>query len=115
MPRALGNLGLIAHDRCDYGRAAAAFRESLASFREVGDKRGIALCFERLARVAGHQRRLTEAARLFGASEVLREVAQVVSGRAGEFGGGGGRGPLPAREGGATLRVTGSRGRGEDP
>src|SRR5260370_20146432 len=98
MPRALGNLGLIAHDRCAYGRAAAAFRESLASFREVGDKRGIALCFERLARVAGDQRRLTEAARLFGASEASARLPRFVSGRAVEVGGGGDRAHHTSRD-----------------
>jgi tetratricopeptide (TPR) repeat protein len=111
IPRALGNLGLIAHARCDYRRAAAAFRESLTLFREVGDKRGIALCFERLARVAGAQRRLTKAARLFGACEALREVAQVVSGRAVEFSGGGDQAAIRAEMGDDAFEAAQGEGR----
>ena len=111
IPRALGNLGLIAHNRYDYGRATAVFRESLALFREVGDKRGIALCFERLARVAGDQKRLTQAARLFGASDALREFAQVVSGRAIEFGGGGDRATIRAEMGDDAFESAQAEGR----
>jgi tetratricopeptide (TPR) repeat protein len=115
IPRALGNLGLIAHDRGDYGRAVASFRESLALFREVGDKRGIALCFERLARVAGAQRRLTQAARLLGASEALREAIGVVpalSGRVSyEFGGGGDRAAIRAEMGEEAFESAQAEGR----
>ncbi len=111
IPRALGNLGLIAHGRRDYGRAAAAFRESLILYREVGDKRGIALCFERLARVAGDQRRLTQAARLLGASEALREVAQIASGRAVEFSGGADQATIRAQMGDDAFEVAQAEGR----
>jgi hypothetical protein len=55
----------------DYERAAARFRESLAMFRELGNKRGIVECLAGLAGLAAKQGQPQWAARLLGAVEAL--------------------------------------------
>jgi predicted ATPase/class 3 adenylate cyclase len=73
----LGNLGLLASARRDYGAARPLLAESLAIRRGLGDKLGIAECLEALAELAAAQGHLDQAARLFGAAEILREEVSV--------------------------------------
>ena len=70
----LNRLGFMARDQGDYGAAWVLFEESLAIFRELGNKLGIAQNLEGLAAVAVAQAQSERAARLFGAAEGLREV-----------------------------------------
>jgi hypothetical protein len=58
----------------DYGRAASNFSQSLVLRRELGDKVGLAHTLAGLAGVAGAQGRSAQAARLFGAAEVLLDT-----------------------------------------
>jgi hypothetical protein len=95
--RSLGHLGEVAASQDEDETAASLYGESLALRRELGDRRSIATCLERLAGLAarlGHRRQRAEnsadgggaafdtgdprpcfarAARLFGAAEALRE------------------------------------------
>ncbi len=71
---ALSNLGVVALCQADYSAARAFLEESLGILRELGHKFGAALCLVRLGELAGAQKRLPEAARLFGAAEALREA-----------------------------------------
>jgi hypothetical protein len=70
----LHNLGYVAHRQGDHRRAAALFGESLARFRDAGDKRGVAFCLIGSAGVAGATRQPERAARLLGAAESLLEA-----------------------------------------
>jgi hypothetical protein len=57
-------------------RDGASLREeSLALFREMGDREGIAICLEGAARVAGAQGQPEQAVRLWAAAAHLREGA----------------------------------------
>jgi tetratricopeptide (TPR) repeat protein len=71
---ALTNLGLVAWEQADYDPALSLFRESLIRHRELEDRQGIAECLEGIARVSGSQGKAQRAARLWGASETLREA-----------------------------------------
>ncbi len=74
----LHNLAYVALYLADYRRAHALFCESLTYYREKGVKSGIAACLAGLAGVAGVARLPDRAARLFGASESLRESIGLV-------------------------------------
>ncbi|MDQ6669489.1 MAG: LuxR C-terminal-related transcriptional regulator [Chloroflexota bacterium] len=74
IPSLLHNLGYLALRAGDSRRALQLLRESLVLFRDQGDPRGIADCLEALAGVFGALKRPEQAARLFGAADVLREV-----------------------------------------
>jgi ATP/maltotriose-dependent transcriptional regulator MalT len=53
---ALSNLGEVAEDEGEYGRATACYQESLALYREVEEKEGIAIltcCMGSIARIQG--------------------------------------------------------------
>ncbi len=67
-------LGIVAHAQGDGERATVLYRECLQLYRELGDKRGIAECLECLASVDAAAKQTERAARLFGASEALREA-----------------------------------------
>ncbi len=71
---ALSRLGLVAIHRSHYGLAAASFAESLILCRQVGDKWVSEECVEGFARIASATGQSEQAARLFGAAEVLRET-----------------------------------------
>jgi non-specific serine/threonine protein kinase len=74
VPSLLHNLGCVALRRNDARRALRLFRESLALFRDQGDRRGVADCLEGVAGAFGALRQPERAARLFGAAERLREA-----------------------------------------
>jgi Tetratricopeptide repeat len=67
----LHNLGSIALEQEDWGRAAAHFRESLALFGAAGDRINVGECLVGLALVAAAIGQTTGAARLIGAAEGL--------------------------------------------
>jgi predicted ATPase/Tfp pilus assembly protein PilF len=50
--RALDSAGALAHEQCDLKAATAYLEESLALWRETGDRPGLARCFNLLANVA---------------------------------------------------------------
>jgi len=66
-------LGRLAWLQQDLVRATALQQESLILRRDLEDRLGITICLEGLAWVANAQGRSMPAARLFGASEALRE------------------------------------------
>jgi len=71
---ALRNLGRMALDNRDYGRAIDHYGESLRLSRDIEDRWMIEECLEGLAGVTCALRRYEQAARLFGAAEMLREA-----------------------------------------
>jgi DNA-binding CsgD family transcriptional regulator len=81
---ALISLARVVHDQGNYERAMALYQEGLGLvlMLDAGDKRGIAECVERVARVVaafeqqrgGGRRNLGRAAQLWGAAEALREA-----------------------------------------
>jgi predicted ATPase/class 3 adenylate cyclase/Tfp pilus assembly protein PilF len=85
MPASLHNLGYVALERGDYEGAKRLFEESLALHRELANRTGIAESLAGLAGVAAESARVTatmkaqgeaeRAARLFAASEALRETS----------------------------------------
>jgi predicted ATPase/DNA-binding SARP family transcriptional activator/DNA-binding CsgD family transcriptional regulator len=70
----LFNMGLIETARADYSRATELHREALSVAREAGDKNIVQLAFFGLANAAARRGQLARAARLWGASEAVREV-----------------------------------------
>ena len=74
MASALHRLGNMALLQEDYGRAAELLKESL-SLLDERSKRNIAWCLEDLAGVAVGQGQQGEAARFYGAAEVLRHAS----------------------------------------
>ncbi len=70
---ALNNLGVVATAQANYSDADAFFRESLQILAKVKDRRGIAFVFEGLACVALRMSRPSDALRLDGAAEAIRE------------------------------------------
>jgi hypothetical protein len=70
----LYTLGHVALFQGDYGRAASNFSENLILRQELGDKAGLAHTLAGLAGVAGAQGQSVQAARLFGAAEVLLDT-----------------------------------------
>ncbi|MBK8024972.1 MAG: tetratricopeptide repeat protein [Chloroflexi bacterium] len=69
------NLGYIAQHEGDLQKAEAQFSESLAMFRMLGNRRGIAECLMALAGLRAIQGQAPLAARLFGAAEAAMEAA----------------------------------------
>ena len=70
----LFNMGLIELAQAGYSRATQLFREALNVAREADDKNIIQLAFFGLANVAARRGRPVRAARLWGASENVREA-----------------------------------------
>ncbi len=71
----------------DTAAAYSCWRESLALCREMGDLKGFIETLEAVANFAAAQRRFERAARLFGATERLRETMEhpLPSGEQAEF------------------------------
>ena len=65
-------LGRVATAHEDFGRAITLYQESITLSRESEDKSGIAGGLEALAELLGSKDRGEQAARLYGAAEVLR-------------------------------------------
>jgi predicted ATPase/DNA-binding CsgD family transcriptional regulator len=74
------DLGFVALEQGDHQRAMLLFAETLPIVRELGDHWGVSACLEGFARLAGANGRLIQAARLFGAVELLRETLGVRQG-----------------------------------
>jgi tetratricopeptide (TPR) repeat protein len=72
---ALLNLGGVALAQDNTRRAVTLLTESLALCRDLGDLPSIAECLEGLAALAGAYGRVGQAARLWGAAEVLRSTS----------------------------------------
>ncbi len=70
----LHDLGAVAARQGDQMLARSRFTTSLGLFREVRDRRNLIKCLEGLAGVSVTEGRVEKAARLFGASEALREA-----------------------------------------
>jgi predicted ATPase/DNA-binding CsgD family transcriptional regulator len=70
----LVRLGYVERDRGEDARAIALFAEGLALLSELGDRRIIALALDGVAGLAVTWEQPEHAARLFGASSVLREA-----------------------------------------
>jgi hypothetical protein len=70
----LNRLGEVAQAQGDYARAGALHRESLAVFRDLGQKRDSLLCLEGLAWVAEAQKHAKRSPVLYGAVAALREA-----------------------------------------
>jgi tetratricopeptide (TPR) repeat protein len=66
--------GLRAIQRRDYPKAAAHFSESLALYRDIGHRPGAAVALAGLAEAIGGQGALKQAARLFGAADVMLDA-----------------------------------------
>jgi predicted ATPase/DNA-binding CsgD family transcriptional regulator len=73
-PSRAHNLGYVALAEGQTGPAAAQFKEALAAFRRVGDRRGVAECLIGLGCVRAAERQPREAARLFAAGEAALEA-----------------------------------------
>ncbi len=73
----LTNLGLMAVGRADHARATALLEESLRLGRKSEDKMPIQYALFGLAGVAASQGQPARAARLWGASEAVREAASL--------------------------------------
>ena len=69
----LNDLGTMAHYQGDYASARSYHEESLAIRREIGDRQGIAQSLEAFAGLAADQENPERAARLWGATDALRE------------------------------------------
>lgn len=71
---ALSRLGFVAVHQSNYGLAEASFTEGLIFCRETDNRWISEECLEGLARLASVKGQCEQAARLFGAAEVLREA-----------------------------------------
>jgi tetratricopeptide (TPR) repeat protein len=69
--QALYGAGILAWYQSDYARATELYEESLALFRELGDKRGIACALEMIGLVASDEEHLTWAITTFEESLTL--------------------------------------------
>lgn len=78
IPSLLHNLGYVSKHFGDYPHALALFKEGLAMHIETGNKAGIAECLTGIASVLLVTGKVDDAARLFGASEALRETLGAV-------------------------------------
>ena len=72
--RALYSLAYAALERGEYGPAMALIAESMDIFQQLGHTLSIVYCLEIAAGVAAMRKDAAHAARLWGASEVLREA-----------------------------------------
>lgn len=79
MAVSLFNLGFVAHHDDDYQQAATFFEESLSLFQKLESWRGVVDCLLGLAGVAVSAGQPERAARLFGATEAVREAIHVGS------------------------------------
>jgi tetratricopeptide (TPR) repeat protein len=70
----LSDLGKAILLKGDYQQAISCYKEMLAIYWKFGDERSIASSLEQLASVAVAQTHPEQAARLFGAAEVLRDA-----------------------------------------
>jgi tetratricopeptide (TPR) repeat protein len=75
---ALNNLGFVASARGDHATATSFLVEALRIFHMLGNRAVEAECCHRLAQVASVRGRPSLAARLLGASDVLRETSGTV-------------------------------------
>jgi predicted ATPase/DNA-binding CsgD family transcriptional regulator len=73
----LFNLGFVAHHQGDYQQAVTFFEKSLSLFQKLGSWRGVVDCFLGLAGAAASAGQPERAARLFGATEALREAFHI--------------------------------------
>jgi non-specific serine/threonine protein kinase len=73
------NLGLVASARNTFDAAEAFYREGLAHFVALGDKWGSYEALAGLAVAVAARQRLTEAARLFGATDALRDALGAIA------------------------------------
>jgi hypothetical protein len=69
-------------DQGDEDAAGRCYRESLAAFRQVGERYGTARALEGLARAAGASGEAQRAAQLYAAAAALRETLGVAAVRA---------------------------------
>jgi predicted ATPase/DNA-binding response OmpR family regulator/Tfp pilus assembly protein PilF len=69
--RALYGVGWLAYDQGDYGQAAAYHRESLALFRQIGDRAGMAEALRGLGELLLSQREFPRAQAIFEESLAL--------------------------------------------
>lgn len=70
----LYHLGSVARHQGDYEKAAVLLEESLAVFRDLGQKSAVADLIDRLGGIAAAQGVPTQAARLLGAADALRQA-----------------------------------------
>ena len=70
----LQNLASVWHKLGEHGRARALLIESLRICRELGEKRVMVLCLEMFATLAGVGGEIERAARLWGASQAVRDA-----------------------------------------
>ncbi|GAH33230.1 unnamed protein product, partial [marine sediment metagenome] len=70
-------LGRAEADRGNLDKATKLVKDGFSIFQEMGNKWGVAWCFECLASVALYRDRAKQAVRLFGAAEALRDAAGV--------------------------------------
>ena len=71
LARLVHTLGYIAQHEGDYTRAETQFRKSLAMFRRLGNRRGIAECLAGLAGLRARQGQPAMGANMLGAAETL--------------------------------------------
>jgi predicted ATPase len=72
---ALASLGDLARSRGDAPEAASCYRRALHLFAGIGERPGVGVCVRWLGWVAWAERRMTAAARLYGAADALCPVA----------------------------------------
>ncbi len=70
----LSNLASLEMRMDNYAESETLFHQALPLWKELGDKAGIAYVLTGMAQLAGAQGAMERAARLFGASEALREA-----------------------------------------
>jgi predicted ATPase/Tfp pilus assembly protein PilF len=71
---ALMQMGDIARVKKEAFEAIELYRQSLRLFQEVGEKADLPPCFEGLATALAETKKLSQAARLYGAAQKLRET-----------------------------------------
>jgi non-specific serine/threonine protein kinase len=79
MAVSLHNIGFVTHHQGDYRQAVTFFVESLSLFQKLGSWRGVVDCLLGLAGAAVSAGQPERAARLFGATEAVREAIYVGS------------------------------------
>jgi tetratricopeptide (TPR) repeat protein len=72
--KALTAAGMLAWGQGDYGQAIERCEQSLALYKELGDDRGIATCFQHLGSLTLHQGDYAQAQALLDASLALRRA-----------------------------------------
>jgi len=74
LARFVHSLGYIAQHEGDYARAESQFRESLAMFRQLGNRRGMAECMAGLAGLQARQGNAEWGAVMLSAAETVLKV-----------------------------------------